>query len=242
MTDRQQKPIIVKLKLNCTIAPPLVCTSIEIRGEGYRHGVGLCAGSRLKANLNLTGNHEETAGKPRETRNGDEARAAQSFRRRTAGPEDRAGGKEQDTVPPPAPLIFRKLSNPDLFSSTGKVKLHRQLSQDDCKLRRGSLASSLTGKQLLPLSNSVHSGVSQLTWQPPAESSNLVRMRNQCLGQSAPSLTASFIRRRRRKRNEMFLSARPRITKTDRIVMMVKRRSISLEAISFRTSAGFSPK
>ncbi|XP_053325907.1 microtubule-associated serine/threonine-protein kinase 2 isoform X2 [Spea bombifrons] len=124
--------------------------------------------------------------------NGDEARAAQSFRRRTAGPEDRAGGKEQDTVPPPAPLIFRKLSNPDLFSSTGKVKLHRQLSQDDCKLRRGSLASSLTGKQLLPLSNSVHSGVSQLTWQPPAESSNLVRMRNQCLGQSAPSLTASF--------------------------------------------------
>ncbi|KAM8930094.1 microtubule-associated serine/threonine-protein kinase 2-like [Pelodytes ibericus] len=97
-----------------------------------------------------------------------------------------------DTVSSPAPLRFRKLSNPDLFSSTGKVKLHRQLSQDDCKLRRGSLTGSLSGKQLLPLSNSVHSVVGHLTWQPSAESSNLVRMRNQCLGQSAPSLTASL--------------------------------------------------
>ncbi|CAJ0951412.1 unnamed protein product [Ranitomeya imitator] len=71
-----------------------------------------------------------------------------------------------DVAPPPAPLLFRKLSNPDLFSS-GKVKLHRQLSQDDCRLRRGSLTASVTGKQLLPLSGSAHSGVSQLTWQPP---------------------------------------------------------------------------
>ncbi|XP_041417383.1 microtubule-associated serine/threonine-protein kinase 2 isoform X2 [Xenopus laevis] len=116
------------------------------------------------------------------------------LRRRTAGPEERAGSsRDQDTVPPPAPLLFRKLSNPDLYSSTGKVKLHRQLSQDDCRLRRGSLASSLTGKQLLPLSNSVHSGVGQLTtWQPSAETSNLVRMRNQSFGQSAPSLTAGL--------------------------------------------------
>lgn len=43
------------------------------------------------------------------------------------------------------PLRCRKLSNPDIFSSAGKTKLHRQLSQDDCKLRRGSLASSLSG-------------------------------------------------------------------------------------------------
>ncbi|XP_039928256.1 microtubule-associated serine/threonine-protein kinase 2 isoform X3 [Hirundo rustica] len=91
-----------------------------------------------------------------------------------------------------APLRCRKLSNPDIFSSAGKTKLHRQLSQDDCKLRRGSLASSLSGKQLLPLSNSVHSGVGQTMWQPPGDTSNLVRMRNQSLGQSAPSLTAGL--------------------------------------------------
>ncbi|KAM6066083.1 microtubule-associated serine/threonine-protein kinase 2 isoform 5-T6 [Chlamydotis macqueenii] len=90
------------------------------------------------------------------------------------------------------PLRCRKLSNPDIFSSAGKTKLHRQLSQDDCKLRRGSLASSLSGKQLLPLSSSVHSGVGQTIWQPPGDTSNLVRMRNQSLGQSAPSLTAGL--------------------------------------------------
>ncbi|KAL1776102.1 microtubule-associated serine serine/threonine-protein kinase 2 isoform X3 [Sigmodon hispidus] len=91
-----------------------------------------------------------------------------------------------------SPLLFRKLSNPDIFSPTGKTKLHRQLSQDDCKLRRGSLASSLSGKQLLPLSSSVHSSVGQVTWQSTGEASNLVRMRNQSLGQSAPSLTAGL--------------------------------------------------
>ncbi|XP_041127358.1 microtubule-associated serine/threonine-protein kinase 2-like isoform X5 [Polyodon spathula] len=89
----------------------------------------------------------------------------------------------------PAPLLFRKLSNPDLSPSTGKVKLQRQLSQDDNRPRRSSLASSLTGKQLLPLSSSMHSGVSQLAWQQPGEPTNLVRMKNQTLGQSAPSLT-----------------------------------------------------
>uniref|UniRef100_A0A6I8NLD2 non-specific serine/threonine protein kinase n=1 Tax=Ornithorhynchus anatinus TaxID=9258 RepID=A0A6I8NLD2_ORNAN len=99
---------------------------------------------------------------------------------------------DQDIVTGPSPLLFRKLSNPDIFSSPGKANLHRQLSQDDCKLRRGSLASSLSGKQLLPLSNSVHSGVGQLTWQALGEASNLVRIRNQSLGQSAPSLTAGL--------------------------------------------------
>ncbi|XP_039339399.1 microtubule-associated serine/threonine-protein kinase 2 isoform X4 [Mauremys reevesii] len=100
--------------------------------------------------------------------------------------------KEKDVVTESTPLRCRKLSNPDIFSSTGKTKLHRQLSQDDCKLRRGSLASSLSGKQLLPLSSSVHSGVGQSAWQPAGETSNLVRMRNQSLGQSAPSLTAGL--------------------------------------------------
>ncbi|XP_048718112.2 microtubule-associated serine/threonine-protein kinase 2 isoform X6 [Caretta caretta] len=100
--------------------------------------------------------------------------------------------KEKDMVTESTPLRCRKLSNPDIISSTGKTKLHRQLSQDDCKLRRGSLANSLSGKQLLPLSSSVHSGVGQSVWQPAGETSNLVRMRNQSLGQSAPSLTAGL--------------------------------------------------
>nr|XP_045006625.1 microtubule-associated serine/threonine-protein kinase 2 isoform X2 [Jaculus jaculus] len=113
--------------------------------------------------------------------------------------EERSGpaapeGREQlkDVVTGLSPLLFRKLSNPDIFSPTGKAKLQRQLSQDDCKLRRGSLASSLSGKQLLPLSSSVHSSVGQTTWQSLGEASNLVRMRNQSLGQSAPSLTAGL--------------------------------------------------
>uniref|UniRef100_A0A8C0NSY8 non-specific serine/threonine protein kinase n=1 Tax=Canis lupus familiaris TaxID=9615 RepID=A0A8C0NSY8_CANLF len=111
--------------------------------------------------------------------------------------EERAGPsgpevKEQDVIAGLSPLLFRKLSNPDIVSSTGKAKLQRQLSQDDCKLRRGSLASSLSGKQLLPLSSSVHSSVGQVTWQSSGEASNLVRMRNQSLGQSAPSLTAGL--------------------------------------------------
>nr|XP_020753039.1 microtubule-associated serine/threonine-protein kinase 2-like [Odocoileus virginianus texanus] len=106
-----------------------------------------------------------------------------------AGPEVR----EQDVITGRSPLLFRKLSNPDIFSSTGKAKLQRQLSQDDCKLRRGSLASSLSGKQLLPLSGSAHSSVGQVSWQSSGEASNLVWMRNQSLGQSAPSLTAGLI-------------------------------------------------
>ncbi|XP_007420302.2 microtubule-associated serine/threonine-protein kinase 2, partial [Python bivittatus] len=99
---------------------------------------------------------------------------------------------EKDVVTESISLRCRKFSNPDIFSSTGKSKLHRQLSQDDCKLRRGSLASSLSGKQLLPLSTSMHSGVAHSIGQPSGESSNLVRMRNQSLGQSAPSLTAGL--------------------------------------------------
>ncbi|XP_031234133.1 microtubule-associated serine/threonine-protein kinase 2 isoform X5 [Mastomys coucha] len=111
--------------------------------------------------------------------------------------EERSGpmghdSREQDMVTGLSPLLFRKLSNPDIFSPTGKAKLQRQLSQDDCKLRRGSLASSLSGKQLLPLSSSIHSSVGQVTWQSTGEASNLVRMRNQSLGQSAPSLTAGL--------------------------------------------------
>ncbi|XP_029003250.1 microtubule-associated serine/threonine-protein kinase 2 isoform X3 [Betta splendens] len=105
----------------------------------------------------------------------------------------------------PPPLLFRKLSNPDLSPAAAtatKSKLHRQLSQDESRVRRSSTA--MTGKQLLPLSSSLHAGVSQLGWQGPpggfggpgavggastGGDNNLVRMRSQALGQSAPSLT-----------------------------------------------------
>ncbi|XP_030584172.1 microtubule-associated serine/threonine-protein kinase 2 isoform X2 [Archocentrus centrarchus] len=118
------------------------------------------------------------------------------------------GGEEKDAkeFAAPPPLLFRKLSNPDLSpaaTTATKSKLHRQLSQDESRARRSSMA--MTGKQLLPLSSSLHAGVSQLAWQgnsgsfggPGAtggvsaggEVNNLVRMRSQVLGQSAPSLT-----------------------------------------------------
>ncbi|TNN74741.1 Microtubule-associated serine/threonine-protein kinase 2 [Liparis tanakae] len=101
---------------------------------------------------------------------------------------------QKEFVMPP-PLLFRKLSNPDLSpaaTAATKSKLHRQLSQDESWARRSSMA--MTGKQLLPLSCSLHTGVSQLAWQggpgaPGGETNNLVRMRSQSLGQSAPSLT-----------------------------------------------------
>ncbi|NWT14866.1 MAST4 kinase, partial [Vireo altiloquus] len=48
-----------------------------------------------------------------------------------------------------------------------------------------SLFLNLTGKYLLP------SATGQQLWQP-LETTNLVRMRYQTLGQSAPSLTASL--------------------------------------------------
>ncbi|XP_008404705.2 microtubule-associated serine/threonine-protein kinase 2 [Poecilia reticulata] len=110
--------------------------------------------------------------------------------------------KDEKEFAAPPPLLFRKLSNPDLSpaaTSATKSKLHRQLSQDENRARRSSLA--MTGKQLLPLSCSLHGGVSQLLGPPagpgapsgPAggggDGNNLVRMRSQVLGQSAPSLS-----------------------------------------------------
>ncbi|XP_036834594.1 microtubule-associated serine/threonine-protein kinase 2 isoform X3 [Oncorhynchus mykiss] len=101
------------------------------------------------------------------------------------------GAKDVKEFAAPPPLLFRKLSNPDLSPAANKTKLHRQLSQDDGRTRRSSMA--MTGKQLLPLSSSLQGGVSQLAWQPPGEPpNNLLRMRNQSLGQSAPSLTAGL--------------------------------------------------
>ncbi|NXO46993.1 MAST4 kinase, partial [Aramus guarauna] len=91
-----------------------------------------------------------------------------------------------DHILSPPPMPFRKSSSPEVSSGPGKPsKFKRQLSEDGRQLRRGSLGGALTGKYLLP-----HATGQQL-WQH-AETSNLVRMRYQALGQSAPSLTASL--------------------------------------------------
>ncbi|XP_058862552.1 microtubule-associated serine/threonine-protein kinase 3-like isoform X2 [Acipenser ruthenus] len=87
-----------------------------------------------------------------------------------------------------APSIpFRKSSNPEVSGGLGKAfKLKRQLSEDGKNFRRGSLGGALTGKYLLPYV------AAQQAWPSPADTSNLVRMRSQTLGKSAPSLTASL--------------------------------------------------
>ncbi|XP_044302029.1 microtubule-associated serine/threonine-protein kinase 4 isoform X5 [Varanus komodoensis] len=83
-------------------------------------------------------------------------------------------------------MPFRKSSNPEVSSGPGKsLKFKRQLSEDGRPFRRGSLGGALTGRYLLP------NAVTQQSWQA-GEASNLVRMRSQALGQSAPSLTASL--------------------------------------------------
>ncbi|XP_078419166.1 microtubule-associated serine/threonine-protein kinase 4 isoform X16 [Cetorhinus maximus] len=87
----------------------------------------------------------------------------------------------------PPSFPFRKSSNPDVSCGSGKaLKFKRQLSEDAKYLRRGSLGGALTGKYLLPPAST------QLSWQQTMETTNLIRMHSQTLGQSAPSLTASL--------------------------------------------------
>ncbi|XP_052599341.1 microtubule-associated serine/threonine-protein kinase 4 isoform X5 [Peromyscus californicus insignis] len=95
--------------------------------------------------------------------------------------------EELDHILSPPPMPFRKCSNPDVACGLGKsLKYKRQLSGDGKQLRRGSLGGALTGRYLLP------NPVAGQAWPASAETSNLVRMRSQALGQSAPSLTASL--------------------------------------------------
>ncbi|XP_023366625.1 microtubule-associated serine/threonine-protein kinase 4-like [Otolemur garnettii] len=96
--------------------------------------------------------------------------------------------EELDHILSPPPMPFRKCSNPDVASGPGKsLKYKRQLSEDGRQLRRGSLGGALTGRYLLP------NPVAGQAWPASAETSNLVRMRSQALGQSAPSLTATLL-------------------------------------------------
>nr|XP_025748559.1 microtubule-associated serine/threonine-protein kinase 4-like [Callorhinus ursinus]XP_025748657.1 microtubule-associated serine/threonine-protein kinase 4-like [Callorhinus ursinus] len=95
--------------------------------------------------------------------------------------------EELDHILSPPPMPFRKCSNPDVTSGPAKsLRFKRQLSEDGRELRRGSLGGALTGRYLLP------NPVAGQAWPTSTETSNLVRMRSQALGQSAPSLTASL--------------------------------------------------
>ncbi|KAM9330985.1 microtubule-associated serine/threonine-protein kinase 4 [Gastrophryne carolinensis] len=95
--------------------------------------------------------------------------------------------EELDNILSPPPMQLRKCSTPDVSFKTGKnVKYKKQLNEDGRLLRRGSLGGALTGRYLLP------PGTPQQAWPASNETSNLVRMRSQALGQSAPSLTASL--------------------------------------------------
>nr|XP_055056949.1 microtubule-associated serine/threonine-protein kinase 4 isoform X4 [Misgurnus anguillicaudatus] len=88
--------------------------------------------------------------------------------------------------PPSMPL--RKFSNPEVSQGINlALKFQRQQSEDGRQLRRGSLGGALTGKYLLPYVSA------QQSWSATgSETTNLVRMRSQTLGKSAPSLTASL--------------------------------------------------
>ncbi|XP_075446537.1 microtubule-associated serine/threonine-protein kinase 4 isoform X4 [Ascaphus truei] len=108
-------------------------------------------------------------------------------RRGGDGEQEQEEDEELDNILSPPFMQLRKCSNPEVSFGPGKSpKYKRQLSEDGRLLRRGSLGGALTGRYLLP------AGATPQTWQASAEASNLVRMRSQALGQSAPSLTASL--------------------------------------------------
>ncbi|KAM5194772.1 microtubule-associated serine/threonine-protein kinase 4 [Mantella aurantiaca] len=110
----------------------------------------------------------------------------------TRGEEQHRGREDEedeelDNILSPPPMQLRKCSTPEVSFKSGKaVKYKKTLNDDGRLLRRGSLGGALTGRYLLP------PGGTPQTWQASTETSNLVRMRSQALGQSAPSLTASL--------------------------------------------------
>uniref|UniRef100_A0A6I8NHU6 Uncharacterized protein n=1 Tax=Ornithorhynchus anatinus TaxID=9258 RepID=A0A6I8NHU6_ORNAN len=107
-----------------------------------------------------------------------------------AWPSAKNTGLQLDHILSPPPRPVRKYSSPDVYYGLGgakTLKVKQQLGEDGRQLRRGSLGGALTGRYLLP------SGTAERPWLTAAGPSNLVRMRSQALGQSAPSLTAGAV-------------------------------------------------
>ncbi|KAM6035265.1 microtubule-associated serine/threonine-protein kinase 4 isoform 6-T6 [Theristicus caerulescens] len=168
------------------------------RPRGAGHVGSSCSGSSSGSETLSEEGEPGSGGDGAAAAPGGAAAAAGRLRRRPgeerASPGERAEDdasleerdEELDHILSPPPMPFRKSSSPEVSSGPGKSsKFKRQMSEDGRQLRRGSLGGALTGKYLLP------NATGQQLWQP-AETSNLVRMRYQALGQSAPSLTASL--------------------------------------------------
>ncbi|XP_053341345.1 microtubule-associated serine/threonine-protein kinase 4 isoform X5 [Clarias gariepinus] len=160
------------------------CTSGDTESEQERVGTPRTSHTHTHTHTASVGQKGKQDGARRQQNDGRE----EKMRNKDELEEDEEEDEMLDNIRSPPPLPFGKTSNPEeCTSSSLALKLSRQLNEDGKQFRRGSLGGALTGKYLLPYMSA------QQPW--PAlgtDSSNLVRMRSQSFGKSAPSLTASL--------------------------------------------------